>query len=65
MAMTIDPDTCIACDDCRPVCPTKAVKAGPVVYTIKADKCTECEGHADEPQCVEVCEQGSISPLAA
>lgn len=36
MAMYIDPDMCTACDDCRPICPTKAIKKGKVFYTIDA-----------------------------
>jgi ferredoxin len=26
-----------------------------LIYEINPDKCTECEGHFDEPQCVVVC----------
>jgi ferredoxin len=28
---------------------------GTVVYEIAPDRCTECVGHFDAPQCVEVC----------
>ncbi|MDE1960592.1 MAG: YfhL family 4Fe-4S dicluster ferredoxin [Xanthomonadaceae bacterium] len=48
-------DTCVNCDVCEPVCPNKAIAQGPVVYTIEPDRCTECVGHFDAPQCVEVC----------
>ena len=27
----------------------------PIFYEINPDKCTECVGHFDEPQCVQVC----------
>jgi ferredoxin len=63
MAMTIDPDMCTACDDCRPICPTKAIKKGKVFFTIDAATCTECDGENDSPMCVNVCPSGCISPL--
>lgn len=28
---------------------------GPDIYIINPDLCTECVGHYDTPQCVEVC----------
>lgn len=28
---------------------------GPEIYEIDHRKCTECVGHFDEPQCIEVC----------
>jgi len=28
---------------------------GPEIYEIDPNKCTECVGHFDEPQCVQVC----------
>ena len=28
---------------------------GEEFYEIEPDKCTECVGHFDEPQCVQVC----------
>ena len=28
---------------------------GAEIYQINPDKCTECVGHFDEPQCVQVC----------
>ncbi len=28
---------------------------GPEIYEIDPDKCTECVGHFEEQQCVEVC----------
>ena len=28
---------------------------GPEIYHIDPARCTECVGHFDEPQCVEVC----------
>lgn len=48
-------DTCVNCDVCEPVCPNKAISLGEVYYVIDPDLCTECVGHFDNPQCVEVC----------
>ena len=48
-------DECINCDVCEPECPNDAISEGPEVYVIDANRCTECVGHFDTPQCVEVC----------
>jgi len=48
-------DECINCDVCEPECPNEAIYMGDEIYEIDPDKCTECVGHYDEPQCVEVC----------
>ncbi len=48
-------DTCINCDVCEPVCPNQAITLGEEYYEIDPDRCTECVGHFDQPQCVEVC----------
>lgn len=48
-------DTCVNCDVCEPVCPNKAITPGVQIYEITPDRCTECVGHFDAPQCVEVC----------
>lgn len=48
-------DTCVNCDVCEPVCPNRAIAAGVQIYEIAAERCTECVGHFDVPQCVEVC----------
>ena len=54
MALIIT-DECINCDVCEPECPNEAISQGPEIYVIDPAKCTECVGHFDEPQCVEVC----------
>ena len=54
MALIID-DECINCDVCEPECPNEAIYMGDEIYEIDPTKCTECVGHYDEPQCVEVC----------
>jgi ferredoxin len=48
-------DDCINCDVCEPECPNEAISMGPEIYIIDPLKCTECVGHFDTPQCVEVC----------
>ena len=48
-------DECINCDVCEPECPNEAIYMGDEIYEIDRDRCTECVGHYDEPQCVEVC----------
>ena len=48
-------DECINCDVCEPECPNEAISAGDEIYIIDPKKCTECVGHYDTPQCVEVC----------
>jgi len=54
MALIIT-DDCINCDVCEPECPNEAISMGPEIYVIDPQKCTECVGHFDEPQCQQVC----------
>ncbi|PVZ68423.1 YfhL family 4Fe-4S dicluster ferredoxin [Pelagibaculum spongiae] len=54
MALIIT-DECINCDVCEPECPNSAITQGEEIYEIAPDRCTECVGHYDEPQCVAVC----------
>lgn len=54
MALIIT-DDCINCDVCEPECPNNAIYEGEVFYEINPVLCTECVGHFDKPQCVEVC----------
>jgi ferredoxin len=48
-------DECINCDVCEPECPNSAITQGEEIYEIAPELCTECVGHFDTPQCVEVC----------
>ncbi|NCX93716.1 MAG: YfhL family 4Fe-4S dicluster ferredoxin [Gammaproteobacteria bacterium] len=61
MALLIT-DQCINCDVCEPVCPNKAISQGPDIYEINPDLCTECVGHYEVSQCVEVCPVECIIP---
>ncbi len=54
MALMIT-DECIACDACREECPTEAIEENDPIYLIDSDRCTECVGFFDEPQCISVC----------
>lgn len=54
MALMIT-DECINCDVCEPECPNGAISPGDEIYVIDPALCTECVGHFDAPQCVEVC----------
>lgn len=54
MALIIT-DECINCDVCEPECPNDAISQGEWFYEIDHNKCTECVGHFDMPQCREVC----------
>ncbi|MEE2983158.1 MAG: YfhL family 4Fe-4S dicluster ferredoxin [Pseudomonadota bacterium] len=54
MALKITAE-CINCDVCEPACPNQAIFEGELIYQILSDRCTECVGHFDTPQCVEVC----------
>jgi ferredoxin len=48
-------DECINCDVCEPVCPNDAIYQGEEIYEINPNLCTECVGHFETPQCVDVC----------
>lgn len=54
MALLIN-ELCINCDVCEPACPNGAISMGETIYEISPPLCTECVGHYDTPQCVEVC----------
>ncbi|QBQ54523.1 YfhL family 4Fe-4S dicluster ferredoxin [Nitrosococcus wardiae] len=54
MALLIT-DECINCDVCEPECPNGAISQGEEIYVIEPKLCTECVGHFETPQCVEVC----------
>ena len=54
MALKIT-DECISCGACEAECPVEAISEGEDIYVIDSDKCVECEGHFDEPQCAAVC----------
>ncbi|MEW6692762.1 MAG: YfhL family 4Fe-4S dicluster ferredoxin [Halothiobacillaceae bacterium] len=61
MALLIT-DECINCDVCEPECPNGAISQGDEIYVIDPSLCTECVGHYDTAQCVEVCPVDCIIP---
>jgi ferredoxin len=62
MALKIT-DECVNCDICEPECPNDAIYQGVSIYEIDPNRCTECVGHFEEPQCRQVCPVDCI-PLA-
>ena len=54
MALRIT-EQCVNCDVCEPECPNEAIFEGAEHYQINPGRCTECVGHFDRPQCVQVC----------
>jgi ferredoxin len=48
-------DECILCGACEAECPNEAISEGEDLFVIDPDKCTECVGFFDTPQCYEVC----------
>lgn len=55
-------EECINCDVCEPECPNTAIAPGEAIYEIDPMRCTECVGHYDTPQCIEVCPVECIIP---
>lgn len=54
MALLIN-DECIACGACPAECPNEAIDEADPIFVIDPQKCTECVGAHDEPQCIAVC----------
>jgi ferredoxin len=47
---------CINCAACESECPNQAISADAgSIYVIDAERCTECVGAHESPQCVSVC----------
>lgn len=66
MSLKIAADQCTGCSACEPECPNDAISEKKNLFVIDPDKCTECDGHYDTPQCVAVCPiDDCIIPLAA
>lgn len=48
-------DACVNCWACVPLCPNKAIYEAKPHFLIDPDRCTECIGDHDDPQCAAVC----------
>lgn len=55
-------EQCINCDVCVPTCPNDAIYPGENYFVIDPIKCTECVGHHEKSQCVEICPVNCILP---
>ena len=54
MALMIS-EECTSCGACAADCPNEAIGEGDDHYVIDAERCTECVGFYDAPQCQSVC----------
>ncbi len=61
MALMIN-DECVICGACLDECPNEAISESDPIYVIDPNKCTECVGYFNEPQCVNVCPVEAIVP---
>jgi ferredoxin len=55
-------DECISCGTCEEECANGAISEEEETYIIDPDKCTECVGNFDAPQCAEVCPVNAAVP---
>lgn len=62
MPYTIPNNSCVGCDNCRPQCPTGAIRIEDNEYWIDPGLCNNCEGYYSEPQCVIACPTNSPIP---
>ncbi len=62
MPYTIPNNSCVGCDNCRPQCPTGAIRVEDNEYWIDPGLCNNCEGYYSEPQCVIACPTNSPIP---
>ncbi len=65
MPYTIPNNSCVGCDNCRPQCPTGAIKIENNEYWVDPGLCNNCEGYYSEPQCVIACPTNSPIPWQA
>ncbi len=55
MAYKIVASQCTVCGACEFECPNGAIAMKGDIYIINPNKCTECQGSFDTPQCAAVC----------
>ena len=52
---TLITEECINCGACEPACPNQAISEGDDIFVINPSRCTECVGHFEVEQCLDVC----------
>lgn len=62
MAYKILTDVCEGCGSCEAACPNEAISHKKKTYKIDPNKCKECQGDYDKPQCADVCPNGACVP---
>ena len=65
MPHQVDMETCTSCGLCLKVCPNKAISHKGKIFKINPDKCKDCKGDFDTPQCAEICQTGACVPVEA
>lgn len=65
MPYTIPNNSCVGCDNCRPQCPTGAIKIENDEYWIDPSLCNNCEGYFPQAQCAIACPTNSPIPWKA
>lgn len=48
-------DSCVACHACLDVCPNRAIAFDAPIFSIDADRCSECLGDFAVAQCAAIC----------
>lgn len=48
-------EKCIACGSCISECPNGAIHDGDPILVINPDRCTECVGAHEKPECAVIC----------
>lgn len=46
---------CVNCYACEPLCPNDAIYQARPHFLIDPDRCTECVGDHEDPQCASIC----------
>ncbi|MDB9486484.1 transcriptional regulator [Dolichospermum circinale CS-537/01] len=65
MPHIIPNNNCVGCDNCRPLCPTGAIKIEDDEYWVDPVLCNNCDGHHSQPQCVIACPTNAPIPIQA
>lgn len=55
-------DRCVGCGTCTMECPTDAIYELDDIFAIDPERCCECVGFYDKPQCVILCPERAIVP---